>query len=153
MPADAEIRSGPWDADRIAEHLRTSVIPVRIASAGTFPLVQSLWFLPDGLDLWCATQAESLLARRLRTDARCGFEVAGDLPPYRGVRGTALATVSTERVPDVLPALIARYEVDPTSDLARWLLSRMDTEVAIRIAPRTLASWDYSHRMDGVTDG
>lgn len=141
------IRSGPWSDEEIRRYLDATVIPVRLASMGTFPLVQSLWFLPDGLDLWCATQSDSVLARRLRADPRCGFEVSADAPPYRGVRGTGHAVLVPEAAVDTLPRLIERYQVGGASPLATWLLSRIETEVAVHITPRTLASWDYSPRM------
>lgn len=145
--AEARIVSGPWSEAEVRAFLHATVIPVRLASMGAFPLVQSLWFLPDGLDLWCATQADSVLARRLRADDRCGFEVSADQPPYRGVRGTGNATLVPEAAADTLPRLVERYDVADDSPLAAWLLSRIDTEVAVRISPRTLASWDYSPRM------
>lgn len=145
--APVRIRSGPWSEDQIRGFLHATVIPVRLSSMGTFPMVQSLWFLPDGLDLWCATQAQSVLARRLRADDRCGFEVSADVPPYRGVRGTGHATLLPEAAAQTLPQLIDRYDVADDSPLAAWLLSRIDSEVAVRISPRTLSSWDYSPRM------
>lgn len=147
MDAPVGIRSGPWSEAEIGSYLVATVVPVRLASMGSFPLVQSLWFLPVGLDLWCATQADSVLARRLRADARCGFEVSGDSPPYRGVRGSGHATLVPEAAADVLPRLIERYEVADDSPLAAWLLSRIDTEVAVRISPRSMTSWDYTLRM------
>ncbi len=145
--APVRLRSGPWSEDEVRSFLAGTVIPVRLASMGAFPMVQSLWFLPDGPDLWCATQADSVLARRLRADDRCGFEVSADEPPYRGVRGTGHATLIPEAAFDTLTRLIERYEVPGDSPLGAWLLSRIETEVAVRISPRTLASWDYSPRM------
>jgi hypothetical protein len=141
-----EIVSGPWDSSRIAAFLDDTVIPIRIASAGrTAPLVQSLWFLPDGDSVWCCTQAEALLTRRLSANPRCGFEVSGDLPPYRGVRGTAKAEMLPDRARDILPRLIERYDA-PTS-LADWLLSRLDREVAIRLHSLRVTSFDFTTRM------
>ena len=52
-----------------------------------------------------------------------------------------------EAAVDILPRLLGRYQVAADSPLAAWLLSRMDTEVAVRISPRTMSSWDYSPRM------
>jgi hypothetical protein len=46
-----------------------------------------------------------------------------------------------------LGELIDRYLGDRDSDLARWLLSRADGEVAIRLRPRWITSWDFSARM------
>lgn len=142
------IASGPWDQRVIEEFLASTRIPVRLATNGSSgPLVQSLWFAPIGVQLWCCTQKSSLLTRRLERDDRVGFEVAADTPPYRGVRGTGVAQLIDENVEDVLRTLIARYQGSESTNLSEWLLSRIDSEVAIRIEPRTLSSWDFSARM------
>ena len=142
------IRSGPWDVPRIEAFLADTVIPIRIASAGRVsPLVQSLWYLYAEGALWCCTQSDALLARRLAADPRCGFEVSPVSPPYRGVRGHGRAELLPSRAADVLPALIERYLGDADAPLAAWLLSRLDTEVAVRIHPLTVTTFDYSPRM------
>jgi hypothetical protein len=141
------VRSGPWTADEVRGHLADARIPLRLASSGTFPLVQSLWFVFDDDALWCATQADSVVARRLARDDHCGFEVCADQPPYRGVRGTGRARIVPAAAADVLPQLIARYVGDEPTPLSQWLLSRLDTEVAIRVGDLTVTSWDYSGRM------
>lgn len=142
------IASGPWDQRVIEEFLTSTRIPVRLATNGSSgPLVQSLWFAPIGVQLWCCTQKSSLLTRRLERDDRVGFEVAADTPPYRGVRGTGVAQLIDENVENVLRTLIARYQGSESTNLSEWLLSRIDSEVAIRIEPRTLSSWDFSARM------
>ena len=144
----ARITSGPWREAEIVSFLDTARIPVRLATNGSSgPLVQSLWFVPRGLELWCCTQRTSVLTRRLNRDDRVGFEVAGDTPPYRGVRGTGVAHVIEDDVETTLRALIERYQGSERTALSDWLLSRTDSEVAIRLEPRTLATWDYSHRM------
>ena len=141
------IRSGPWDLETVRAFLADAVIPIRLASAGTDPMVQSLWFLPADDGLWCATQADSVLVRRLTRDDRVGFEVSADLPPYRGVRGTGHARIDPAAAADVLPQLVARYQGDTDTTLGRWLLSRLDTEVAIHLTGLHVASWDYTPRM------
>ena len=142
------IASGPWRIDEIARFLDDAVIPLRLATNGASgPLVQSLWFAPKDTELWCCTQRTSLLTRRLERDDRVGFEVAGDAPPYRGVRGTGIAHVGDENVETTLRTLIHRYQGDEATQLSEWLLSRIESEVTIRIEPRTLSSWDYSPRM------
>ena len=142
------IASGPWNRQVIEEFLVSTRIPVRLATNGSSgPLVQSLWFAPIGIQLWCCTQKSSLLTRRLDRDDRVGFEVAADTPPYRGVRGTGVAALVHENVEDILRTLIARYQGSERTHLSEWLLSRVDSEVAIRIDPRTISSWDYSSRM------
>lgn len=142
------IASGPWGIDAITLFLDDAVIPVRLATNGASgPLVQSLWFTPEGTELWCCTQRTSLLTRRLQRDDRVGFEVAADTPPYRGVRGTGIAHIGEEQVESTLRTLIRRYQGEDATQLSEWLLSRIESEVTIRIEPRTLSSWDYSPRM------
>ena len=141
-----ELSSGPWDTSQITSFLEDTVIPIRLASAGrTSPLVQSLWFLYAEESLWCCTQREAVLTRRLTSDPRCGFEVSGDLPPYRGVRGSAKAEILPERAVDVLPRLIQRY--DAPASLSDWLLSRLDREVAIRLHSLRVTTFDFTQRM------
>ncbi len=109
--------------------------------------MQSLWFRYDEGALWCATQAESVLAHRLRANDRCGFEVSADTPPYRGVRGSGRAALLPEAAPEVLPRLIDRYLGARPTPLATWLMSRLDREVAVRIDQLVVTTWDYSDRM------
>lgn len=146
--AAPRITSGPWDMAGIMEFLESTRIPMRLASNGASgPLVQSLWFLVEEGDLWCATQQTSLLAQRIARNPRVGFEIAGDLPPYRGVRGTGDATLHPGEAGRILPVLITRYQGDTRTSLSDWLMSRLDREVAVRISPTTLTTWDYSGRM------
>ena len=146
--ASPRITSGPWDLETMTAFLRDTRIPMRLATNGSKgPLVQSLWFDLDDGCLWCATQDSSLLAQRVARDPRVGFEIARDEPPYRGVRGTGRAEVLPDEAARILPALIERYQGNESTALSDWLLSRLDREVAIRIEPATLTSWDYSGRM------
>lgn len=140
---------GPWAPDGIVTFLRDTVIPLRLAAVGPsgWPLVLSLWFLLEGDELVCATQRGAGVARALELDPRCAFEVAGEQPPYRGVRGRGRVRLETEGAGQVLAALIERYLGSQRGSLARWLLSRAETEIAIRIEPTTLSSWDYTRRM------
>lgn len=140
--------TGPWDLPAVESYLSSSVIPVRVATAGkTGPLVQSMWFRWRDGTLWCATQDSAVIAHRLAADPRCGFEVAGDVPPYRGVRGQGVADIIPEAGRQVLDELIGRYLGSTRSGLAKWLLSRADHEVAIAIRPQHMVSWDYRERM------
>lgn len=142
------IASGPWNESEIEAFLASTRIPVRLASNGSSgPLVQSLWFAADGMELWCCTQKSSVLTRRLERDDRVGFEVAADEPPYRGVRGTGVAHLVNDDVESTLRTLINRYQGAERTDLSDWLLGRVDSEIAIRIEPRSVSSWDYSPRM------
>lgn len=148
------IASGPWDEPTIVRFLESTRIPIRLATNGSSgPLVQSLWFAPQEMQLWCCTQKSSLLTRRIERDDRVGFEVAADTPPYRGVRGTAVAHLVEEDVESTLRTLIQRYQGTDRTDLSEWLLSRIESEIAIKIEPRTVSSWDFSHRMTASSPG
>lgn len=140
---------GCWDADQATAFASEARIPLRLAINDTagFPLVLSLWFLPEDGAFWCATQGEAHVVKRLTADDRCAFEIAGDTPPYRGIRGKARASLHPERGEEVLRCLLARYGIAEGSRLARSLLARADTEVAIRIVPERMTSWDFSVRM------
>ncbi len=148
MSSSITLTSGPWSQDQVIAHLRSAVIPLRLATSGQrFPLVQSLWFVYADAALWCATQGDSLVARRIAAHPRVGFEVASDAPPYRGVRGHGRATILTEPAVKVLGDLVDRYLGDRSAPLATWLMSRADTEVAIRIDHLAVTSWDFTTRM------
>jgi len=144
------IRSGSaWSAAEIRQYLAGAEIPVRLAclATGGTPLLCSLWFLYDDDAIWCATPRSARLAVLLERDSRCAFEVAGDLMPYRGVRGQGVARLSRADGPAVLLRLIDRYLHSRESAFARWLIARQQDEVAIRIDPEWLTAWDFSARM------
>ena len=140
--------SGPWDDATVVRWLTEARIPVRLAvTTARGPLVVSLWYRYDDGQLWCATRADAVVVGHLRRDPRVGLEVAPDVPPYRGVRGTARATIVPERGAEELEALLARYLDASNAPLATWLRDRSDDEVAIRLDDLTLSSWDFSARM------
>ncbi len=64
-----------------------------------------------------------------------------------GVRGKGHATIIPEKGAEKLEKLINRFLANSNKDLANWLLTRKDTEVAICIEPLRIYSWDYSGRM------
>ncbi len=143
---------GPWKLSEIDAFLEDARVPLRIAVNGAsgHPILASLWFTRLEGRLWCATRRGADIHQRLAEDPRCGFEVSVESPPYRGVRGTALATLDNERGERILRALIDRYLGDTSSKLAQQLLARADDEVAIGLDPRTLLSWDFTERMRGI---
>jgi len=140
---------GPWSKAQIEDHLRRSEIPLRLAwqTSSGHPWVASLWYVWRDDAIWCASVAEAAVVRALQRDPRCGFEIAGERPPYCGVRGRGRAELVAERGEEILRALIGRYLDRDDGPLARWLLSRVEREVAIRIEPEHVVSWDYRERM------
>jgi nitroimidazol reductase NimA-like FMN-containing flavoprotein (pyridoxamine 5'-phosphate oxidase superfamily) len=139
-----------WDRATIEDFLRTVVIPVRLACVDTAgaPLICSLWDLYADGAIWCATQQSASVVALLGQEPRCAFEVAPETMPYRGVRGQGHATVLHAGEGEaVLRRLLERYVGSCETGLARWLLKRAATEVAIRVEPEWLNSWDFSDRM------
>lgn len=147
-----KLQNGPWSKETIEQHLSRILVPMRLSSIGAdgFPVVQSLWFLHEGEALWCATQRSAHVVRRLESDPRCGFEIAADAVPYRGVRGRAVASIDSGRGEEMLRRLLVRYTGGMSSKLAARLLSRVDEEVAIRLGDLRVHSWDFTARMTEV---
>ena len=149
----AEIRrTGPWSEIEVREFLATSAIPMRLAvnTSSGFPVVLSLWFLPESDELLAAIHRGARIAKRLRADNRCAFEIAPNEPPYRGVRGQATATLGNEGARTLLERLLHRYLGSTDSSLGRFLLGRADEELVVRLKPKWIDSWDYTSRMEDV---
>ncbi len=131
-----------------AADLLSSLQPLRISVQGLHgPLIVPLWFVWQVDRIWCASQQSSMVVRALQADPRCAFDLSTNDMPYRGIRGRGHARCLPESGARVLEQLIDRYQVNRDSRLARWLLSRCDTEVAIEITPVWQSDWDYSERM------
>ena len=143
-----EVR-GPWSAATVREFLNQSVIPMRLGvhSLSGWPLVMSVWFIADGFELLGATRPTSTLVSCLERRPECGFEVAADTPPYRGVRGFAQVELDREAGAATLDRLLIRYLGSLTGPLADRLRARSADEVCLRLRPVSLVSWDYSRRM------
>ena len=144
----AEIR-GPWTATMIETYLDSSKIPLRIAVSRTLgpPIVLSVWFVRSGDELIGATRPTSTLIKCLERSPECGFEVASDTPPYRGVRGSAGVLLDREKGSEVLDHLLIRYLGSTETPLSEKLRMASKDEVAFRLQPSLLVSWDYSNRM------
>lgn len=142
-------RKGPWSSEQVERFLEASRAPIRIACNGAsgHPVLASLWFVPQGGRLWCATQRTASVVSHLARDPRCAFEISVESPPYYGVRGQALATLHDDRGEEILRTLIDRYLGDSSSRLAALLMARVEHETALVIEPQTLVSWDYRERM------
>jgi nitroimidazol reductase NimA-like FMN-containing flavoprotein (pyridoxamine 5'-phosphate oxidase superfamily) len=141
--------SSAWDIQQIDEFLRAAVIPIRLACSDKegVPLICSLWYLYADEALWCATQQSASVVALLERAPRCAFEVAPESMPYRGVRGQGRVTVLSDEGPAILQQLIDRYLDTRDAQFAAWLTSRSANEVAIKIEPDWLTSWDFGSRM------
>ena len=141
--------SGDWSAIEASEFLGNCVFPLRLAMTDHdgYPRVVSLWYLWRGDVLCCATNKKARVLEWLTRNPKCGFELAPNEPPYHGLRGTGQASIDPLGADDLLERLIDRYLGNHKSPLADWLLARKNDECIIKIAPKTISSWDYRLRM------
>mgnify|MGYP005651316543 FL=1 len=146
--ADSNL-SGPWALSDVEVFLHQALIPVRLSaiSPSGWPTVVSLWFIYEDGVLKCASKPSARITELLRENPKCGFEIAGETPPYHGVRGQGLATLDHKSGPTLLPRLIDRYIGPDITPFRRWLLIGQAEEVGIIIRPIRLMSWDYRKRM------
>ena len=75
--------SGPWSLDDIRVFLAQARIPARIAGIAPsgWPMVLSLWFLPEINVIWCASTQTAKIVSLIEANGRCGFEVASEKMP------------------------------------------------------------------------
>jgi hypothetical protein len=143
-------QTSAWSHEQAAAFLQDHRQPLRLGiQTDSGPLVVPLWFHFDGADFWCATQRDTLLVRSVEARPECGIDVSTNDIPYRGLRGRGLVTCHVEDGAEVLERLIDRYLGEGNAPLGRWLRSRSDAEVALRVAPNWLTAWDFSVRMQG----
>jgi hypothetical protein len=134
----------------INSFLNSYVAPIRLSGIldSGYPLICSLWFEYRDNAIWCATKRTSRIAQVLANNTKCAFELAPNEPPYFGVRGQGIASIHLENADDLLERLIIRYLGNNDSRLAKKLLNNAATEVAIKIEPAKIFSWDYRKRME-----
>jgi nitroimidazol reductase NimA-like FMN-containing flavoprotein (pyridoxamine 5'-phosphate oxidase superfamily) len=143
---------GPWSQEEALGFADEVVVPARVAcnTPSGWPTSVSLWYLVDDDVFWCATQRSARIIEWLREDPRCSIEIAPENPPYKGLRARAQATLLPDSEGELLRRLIDRYLGSDQFPLARKLLARSADEVAIRLDPISLSSWDFSERMKGI---
>ncbi|MGI9567543.1 MAG: hypothetical protein ACR2LL_11105 [Nitrosopumilus sp.] len=54
--------------------------------SNNLPAIISLWYVPIDGKIYCATQSKAKIVSYLQKTP-CGFEIAADTPPYKGIRG------------------------------------------------------------------
>ena len=140
------------DKKNIDEMLHDKKIPIRIAciKPNSFPTVVSLWYVTIDEKIYCATQQAAKIVTYLEDNPICGFEIAADKPPYRGVRGEGTIKIVKEKGEKILEILINKYLGEKESTLSKFLKNNSKSEVAIEITPRKIFNYDYSKRMKDV---
>ena len=144
------LKSSSWKEKEICTFLNSIVIPMRVAAnSDGCPLICAIWFKfkQEAQVIMGATQDSSRLAKILREEPKCAFEISTNNTPYRGVRGQASVALSKDNAKENLQELIDRYLGKKNTELANWLIHRADKEVLIELKPEWISSWDYSSRM------
>jgi hypothetical protein len=117
-------------------------IPIRLA-----------FIKPDGtpnvISLWYKQVGEKILSY-LTDNPKCGFEIAADKPPYKGVRGTGSAIIIQDKGQEILKMVMSKYLGDKESTLSKFLEKNSSSEVAIEITPAKLFVYDYTKRMKDI---
>ena len=128
-------------------------IPIRLAYTNNdgIPSVLSLWFVQIDEKIYCATQKSAKIVQYLKKNPVCGFEIAADKPPYKGVRGNGSAKIIDNMGKDVLEILMKKYLGEKESGLSKFLKKNSHNEIAIEITPQNLFYYDYSARMKDVS--
>lgn len=136
----------------VSEYLTNSLIPIRLAcfNAEAYPITMSLWYVYLNEKIYCATRKNSKIIGYLSNNPKCGFEVAADLPPYRGVRGWGIARLDKALGAEILDMLIRKYLGDQESSLTDFLRKRSKNEIAIEVVPEFIFSYDYTDRMKDI---
>jgi len=137
---------------KIDEIIADKKIPIRLAytkSDGT-PGILSLWYVEEDGKLYCATQKNAKIVSFLKKTPICGFEIAADKPPYKGIRGEGVARIIEERGNEILQLLIEKYLGQKESKLSLFLKKNSVSEVAIEITPKSIFNYDYTKRMEGI---
>jgi len=143
-------KTSAWSESEVRSFLASSTIPMRIATnTASYPTLCSVWYLFDEQqgDLLCVSHEKSQLVSDLMANQKCSFEIAPNDPPYYGVRGKAVVTLSKDKALETLTTLMPRYLGGTESRLAKWLIGRSDEEYVLRLKPVQVTSWDYRERM------
>ncbi|MHA7647788.1 pyridoxamine 5'-phosphate oxidase family protein [Nitrosopumilus sp. S4] len=127
-------------------------IPIRLAftKPNGAPNVLSLWHIYLDGAIYCATQKTAKIVSYLENHPLCGFEIATDKPPYKGIRGEGIAEIIERDGQKILDLLIDKYLGDKESKLSKFLKEHSKNEVAIRINPQKIFTYDYSKRMKDI---
>ena len=77
------------DSEEIDKFIPDSKIPIRIAFMKSIdiPAVISLWYICKDGKIHCAAQKSAKIVSYFQKNPICGFEIAADKPPYKGIRG------------------------------------------------------------------
>ncbi|NHJ02659.1 MAG: hypothetical protein EAX86_11015 [Candidatus Heimdallarchaeota archaeon] len=136
------------------EYLIQSLIPLRLSGTTNtgWPFIVSLWYVYLDEKIYLATVKSAKVIKYLFYNPKCAFEIASDTPPYCGVRGQAKAKIIESKGDEILKILLNRYLGGIENSLARNLMNRRVSEVAIELSPLNVFQWNYSDRMQEIVE-
>ncbi len=134
------------------EMVSDNKIPIRLAciKPNGMPTVVSLWYIQLDGRIYCATQGNAKIVSYLENNPKCGFEIAGDKPPYKGTRGEGITQIIQEKGNEILELLMNKYLGQKESTLTKFLKKNSKNEVAIEITPQKIFNYDYTRRMKDI---
>jgi len=140
------------NSEKINRFIPDAKIPIRVAfiKSNGVPAVVSLWYVCKDGKIYCAAQKTAKIVSYIQKNPVCGFEIAADKPPYKGIRGEGTAEILNESGEYVLEILINKYLGEKESTLSKLLRKNSKTEIAIEINPQKIFNYDYSKRMKDV---
>ena len=143
-----ENMDGPWSLVETVAFMHETNAPMRLAVNGAsgFPILTPLWHIWIEGASWAAVKPNSAIARALRRDPRCAFDISIETPPYKGVRGRGHANIEPNGA-SLLQRLLDRYMGAEAPNFQARLLRDSKDECAICIQPTQMTSWDFSKRM------
>ena len=141
------------DREQINRFIPEIKIPIRLGfiKSNNAPAVISLWYVCNDGKIYCAVQKTAKIVAYLQKNPICGFEIAADKPPYKGMRGEGTVQTLNETGAYVLDLLIDKYLGEKESTLSKFLKKNSKTEVALQITPQKIFNYDYSERMKDVS--
>jgi PPOX class probable F420-dependent enzyme len=143
----AEIQLSPEEQRQLIESERVVVVST-IGPRG-WPHSMPLWYVPRNGDIWIYTYAKSQKVRNLERDPRATLlvETGHKYFELRGVEIEAEAEIhrDLETVFEFAKELTARYAGGAQVDEAQVeaLRKQAQKRVAIRFAPKRVATWDH----------
>ena len=129
--------------------LDESLIPIRISvnTKSGFPTIVSLWYIFENGKFYCASIKTANLINLIKKNNKCAFEVSTENLPYKGIRGKGTIELDYLQGGFILKKLLTRYNIKKDSKLAKFLINRIEEEVALIITPMKIFTWDFKERM------
>ena len=92
-------KKSAWSSSEIEQFLVAQKTPMRIAvlDHDDFPMICSVWHQYHEHKIYAVTHKNSKLLKKLTVHEQCAFEIAPNEPPYKGVRGQAIAHISSQQ--------------------------------------------------------